>query len=70
MMGTEELGLLVEVKKPFIILETMDKQVVRIDVHEEKDNPEYWEALEAHMTEGLYLSFNTKTKQLSTESEV
>lgn len=70
MMGNEELGLLVEVKKPFLVLETSDKQVVKIEVQAEKDNPEYWEALESHMTEGLYLSFNTKTKQLTAESEV
>jgi len=70
MTGSEELGLLVEVEKPFLVLETSDKQVVKIEVQEEKDNSEYWEALEANMAEGIYLWFNTKTKQLSAESEV
>ncbi|MBH0158715.1 hypothetical protein IHV10_20230 [Fictibacillus sp. 5RED26] len=70
MIGNDELGLLVEVKKPFLVLETSNKQVVKIEVQAEKDNPEYWEALEANMAEGLYLPFNRKTKQLTAESEV
>lgn len=64
MVDNESLGLLIEIEKPFIYLQTENGDIIEIDLSHEKDNEFLWETYSERIDEGLYLPFSPKTKRL------